>query len=88
MMNDRIDINGVCLTENMQQVLLQWQKGLFEEEQLPKMYVGFLNDTQDYLINVMLADDKKTEPVADLLTKLILIKDDLKKFIITKNEKS
>jgi len=81
---DSIEIEGIILTSDIRRILKQWQNSQTEESQLPKQYAEFLTETQDFLINMMLMDEGKINPVADLLTKLILIKDDLKKFIVEK----
>lgn len=77
-----IEIEGIILTPDIRRKLKQWQNTGIYEGQLPKQYNDYLTDTQDFLTNLMLVDENKTKPVVDLLTKLILIKDDLKCFII------
>jgi len=77
-----IEINGIALPEQVQNVLKRWQSpGGFSTPSDPERYVEYLNDTQDCLIRVMLENTSEMQLIADLLTKLICIKDDLKLMI-------
>ncbi|MDR1716324.1 MAG: hypothetical protein LBS20_10805 [Prevotella sp.] len=81
-MNTTIEVNGITLSGEAQNVLKSWHSsGSQTQKSDPERYVEYLNDTQDCLIRVMLENGLDTQDIADLLTKLICIKDDLKLLI-------
>ena len=84
-----IEINGITLTPNAQCILKRWQNSSsYGTPTVPELYINYLNDTQDYLIQKMLEDGlEEQNVVADLLTKLICIKTDLK-LLTPKNQES
>jgi hypothetical protein len=85
-MNNPLEINGIVLSEQTLNVLKRWQSsGGFSAPCDPERYIEYLNDIQDYLTRVMLMDGD-TLCIAEILTKLILIKDDLKLLIPKKEE--
>jgi hypothetical protein len=77
-------INGVSLTDEMIDVLHNWQSA-----NLPEVYLEYLSKAQDYFC-LMLADysDEAGEDVLKHMTNLIHIKKDLEQFVIPKNQKS
>ncbi len=79
-----IELNGVTITEPIHNVLDRWQNTHSDNEQVSKQYVEYLTDVQDYLTGLILVDEGCTEAIADLLTKLILVKEDLKQFVVVK----
>lgn len=81
-MNNAIEINGILLNNDTIDVLKRWQDNTGEHKRSdPERYVEYLNDTQDCLTRMMLDRGLDVQDLADLLTKLICIKDDLKQFI-------
>jgi hypothetical protein len=80
-----VEINGVQLDENLIHTLKRWQKSSSTKEKSdPERYIEYLNETQDCLTRIMLENSLETQIIADLLTKLICIKDDLRLLIIRK----
>jgi|GEM_PF-2807766 hypothetical protein len=85
-MHNQIEINGIVLSDQAQKVLKKWQNSeSFSTPSDPELYVEYLNDTQDCLTRVMLESASDMPYIADILTKLICIKDDLK-LLITRKE--
>jgi hypothetical protein len=84
-----IEINSITLSGDTQEILKRWQNSSCHARPSdPELYVNYLNDTQDYLIQKMLEDGlEEQNVVADLLTKLICIKTDLK-LLTPKNQES
>ena len=81
-----IEVCGITLTPDMVSVLDSWQSHLPTDISMPEMYVNYLTDIQDHL-TIMLADygdHNQENGIVDLLTKLIIIKEDIKKFAARK----
>lgn len=79
-----IEVCGVTITPNIVSLLTRWQDHLPTDISSPETYVNYLTDIQDHL-TVVLADygtDKDQNRIVDLLTKLILIKEELKLFVV------
>ncbi len=81
-MNAAIEVNGIALSSDTQDILKRWQNSNSQTQKSdPERYVEYINDTQDCLTRVMLDNGLDMQDIAELLTKLICIKDDLKLFI-------
>lgn len=81
-MNTAIEVNGIALSGDAQGILKRWQNSNSQTQKSdPERYVEYINDTQDCLTRVMLDNGLDMQDIAELLTKLICIKDDLKLFI-------
>jgi hypothetical protein len=81
-------VNGVVITEEMAEVLKKWYNPSLSETE-PSLYVRGLGNIQDYLIRVWIdidSDEVATLEFKECMSWLLMIKDDLQKFII-KNEK-
>ena len=88
-MTTTIEINSITLTPDAQSILKRWQNSSsYGTPSDPELYVNYLNDTQDYLIQKMLEDGlEEQNVVTDLLTKLICLKTDLK-LLTPKNQEA
>ncbi len=87
-MNTSIEINGILLSASAQDTLKRWQKsGTLNSPSDPERYIEYLNDAQDCLTRIML-EESNMQVIAEVLTKLILIKDDLKLLIPKTNYQS
>lgn len=83
-------VNGVVLTPDILDVMKRWQPESHLDSVLPEVYVGYLNQMQDFLC-LMMADygtreecKEQVAEITDHMTGLIHIKKDLEKFILKK----
>ncbi len=87
-MSNSLEINGIVLSSDAQSTLKRWQEsGTPSNPSDPERYVEYLSDTQDYLMRAMSENELDMQNIANLLTKLLYIKDDLK-LLIPKNIES
>ncbi|MDU1906660.1 MAG: hypothetical protein E6772_17985 [Dysgonomonas sp.] len=83
-MDNILEINGILLSNTALETLKRWQNSGSEyNPTTPERYVEYLNEAQDYLTRVMM-EESKVENIAEILMKLICIKDDLKLLILKK----
>jgi hypothetical protein len=68
-------LNGIEITSGMSEVIREWN-----ETAGPERYVSYLSDIQDFLC-YQLTDSEHCREAGRLLTHIIYIKDDLKRFI-------
>jgi len=80
---DTKKVEGLNLTNGILEVLKRWQNSASKNVKSdPERYLDYLSDIQDGLIRVMLEKGSDIQDIADLLTKSICIKDDIREFII------
>jgi hypothetical protein len=73
-------VNGVEITDAMAEVLKRWYD--YNEKidiSTPERYVGWLGDVQDFLCNLLDEDDYEEESKS-LISKVMVLKNDLKEF--------
>jgi hypothetical protein len=80
-------VDGVEITSGISSVLREWNENTGTNVSTPERYVSYLSDIQDFLC-YQLEDSDDCLKVKQLLLHIIYIKDDLKRFILTKGVES
>jgi len=84
-------IDGIEITPEMVEVLKKWYNTKSPEDIEPRIYVRWLGKIQDYLTRIWVNMDDDEENVAEFkecVNCLIVIKDDLNRFIPEKGDEA